>query len=236
MKSFSRVALCLFALVALAACASTKVTGSQSYQGERLARPDRIIVHDFAATASDIPAWSTAAGRYAAPSTPRTAKEIETGRKLGAQVAKELVAEIQGMGLPAVLATGQPEPDLGDIVISGHFESVDTGSAAKRLAIGFGSGGAKLTTQVEGYLMTEQGLRKLGSREITSGGGGKTPGIMVPLAVTIATANPIGLIVGGAVKVGGEVTGKSTIKGSAKRTAKKIADELRVAFEKQGWI
>ncbi len=235
MKSFSRVALCLFALVALAACASTKVTGSQNYQGERLARPDRIIVHDFAATASDIPAWSTAASRSAAPSTPRTAKEIETGRKLGAQVAKELVAEIRDMGLPAVLAAGQA-PDVGDIVISGYFESVDTGSAAKRLAIGFGSGGAKLTTQVEGYLMTEQGLRKLGSREIKSGGGGKTPGIMVPLAVTIATANPIGLIVGGAVKVGGEVTGGTTIKGSAKRTAKKIGDELRAAFEKQGWI
>ncbi|MCH8890094.1 MAG: hypothetical protein IH827_03280, partial [Myxococcales bacterium] len=47
---------------------------------------------------------------------------------------------------------------------------------------------------------------------------------------------PIGLIVGGAVKVGGEVTGRSTIKGSAKRTAKKIGDELRAAFEKQGWI
>ncbi len=50
MKSFGRVALCLFALVALAGCASTKVTGSRNYQGERLARPDRIIVHDFAAT------------------------------------------------------------------------------------------------------------------------------------------------------------------------------------------
>ncbi len=235
MKSFSRVALCLFALAALVGCASTRVTSRQTYQGERLPRPDRILVHDFAATASDIPAWSTAASRYAAPSTPRTAKEIETGRKLGAQVAKELVAEIQGMGLPAVLAAGQA-PDVGDIVIIGYFESVDTGSAAKRLAIGFGSGGAKLTTQVEGYLMTEQGLRKLGSREIKSGGGGKTPGIMVPLAVTIATANPIGLIVGGAVKGGGEVTGRNTIKGSAKRTAKKIGDELRAAFEKQGWI
>ena len=212
MKSFSRVALCLFALVALAACASTKVTGSQSYQGERLARPDRIIVHDFAATAADIPAWSAAAGRHAAPSTPRTAKEIETGRKLGAQVAKELVAEIQGMGLPAVLATGQPEPDVGDIVIIGYFESIDEGSAAKRVAIGFGSGGAELNTHVEGYLMTDQGMRKLGSRDVDAGGG-KTPGVMVPLAVTIATANPIGLIVGGAVKVGGEVSGKNTIKG-----------------------
>ncbi len=235
MKSFSRVALCLFALVALAGCASTKVTERQYYQGERVARPDRIIVHDFAATPADIPAWSAAAGRHAAPSTPQTAEAIETGRNLGAQVAKQLVAEIRDMGLPAVLAAGQPAPHVGDIVISGYFESIDEGSAAKRLAIGFGSGGADLRTQVAGYLMTDQGLRELGSREIDSGGG-KTPGVMVPLAVTIATANPIGLIVGGAVKVSGEVTGRDTIKGSAKRTAKKIGDELRVAFQKQGWL
>ena len=169
MKSFGRIALCLFALVALAGCASTKVTGSRYYQGERLARPDHIIVHDFAATPADIPAWSAAAGRYAAPSTPQTAEAIETGRNLGAQVAKQLVAEIRDMGLPAVLAADQPAPHVGDIVIIGYFESIDEGSAVKRIAIGFGSGGAKLTTQVEGYLMEDQGLRKLGSREIDSG-------------------------------------------------------------------
>ncbi len=139
------------------------------------------------------------------------------------------------MGLPAVLATGQSEPNVGDIVIIGQFGTIDEGSALKRVAIGFGSGGAELTTNVQGYLMTDQGLRELGSREIDSGGG-KTPGVVVPLAVTIATANPIGLIVGGAVKVSGEVTGRNTIEGSAKRTAKKIGDELRVAFQKQGWL
>ena len=235
MNSCSRVALCLFALVALAGCASTKVTGSRNYQGERLARPDRIIVHDFAATPADIPAWSAAAGRHAAPSTPQTAEAIETGRKLGAEVAKQLVAEIRDMGLPAELAAGQPEPRVGDIVITGYFESIDEGSRFKRMAIGFGSGKAKLRTQVEGYVKTDQGLRKLGSREIDSGGG-KTPGLAVPLAVTIATANPIGLIASSALKVGGEVTGRSTIKGSAKRTAKKIADELSIAFEEQGWL
>ncbi len=85
-------------------------------------------------------------------------------------------------------------------------------------------------------MMTDQCVRKLASREFDAGSGGKTPGVAVPLAVTIATANPIGLIVGGAVKVGGEVTDKSTIEGSAKRTAEKIGDELRVAFQKQGWI
>ncbi len=139
------------------------------------------------------------------------------------------------MGLPAVLAAGQSEPNVGDIVIIGQFESIDEGSTAKRVAIGFGSGGADLTTDVQGYLMTDQDLRELGSREIHSGAG-KMPGVAVPLAVTIATANPIGLIVGGAMKVGGEVTGSSKITGSAKRTAKKIGDELRVAFQRQGWI
>ncbi len=92
-----------------------------------------------------------------------------------------------------------------------------------------------MTTEVEGYLMTDQGLRELGSRDLDSGGG-KTPGLLVPLAVTIATANPIGLIVGGAVKVEGEASGRDTIEGSAKRTAKEIGDELRAAFEKQGWL
>ena len=80
--------------------------------------------------------------------------------------SKELVAEIRDMGLPAVLAAGQPAPHVGDIVIIGYFESIDEGSAAKRIAIGFGSGGAELRTQVEGYLMTDQGLRKLGSRPV----------------------------------------------------------------------
>jgi hypothetical protein len=222
-------------LLAVAGCASTTVTERQTYQGEKVARPGRIIVHDFAATPADIPAWSAAAGGYAPPSTPQTPEAVETGRRLGAQVAQELVTEIQAMGLPAVRAAGQPAPQVGDLVIIGHFTSIEKGSAAKRVVIGFGSGGAELQTRVEGYLMTEQGLRRVGAG-IVDAGGGKTPGVAVPAIVTVATANPIGLIVGGAANVGGEMTGKSTIEGTAKRTAKQIPDDLRVAFQKQGWI
>ena len=50
MKSLSRTALCLLALVALAGCASTKVTESESNYGGWLPRPSRIVVHEFAAT------------------------------------------------------------------------------------------------------------------------------------------------------------------------------------------
>ena len=60
--------------------------------------------------------------------------------------------------------------------------------------------------------------------------------MVVPLAVVAATANPIGLVVGGAVKATGEATGSDTIQGAAKRTADEIAAQLHTAAEEQGWI
>ena len=139
------------------------------------------------------------------------------------------------MGLPAVLASGQPAPRVDDIVIKGYLVSVEEGSAGKRVLIGFGSGNAELKTMVEGFQMTDHGLRQLGSGELDSGGS-KTPGMLVPLAVVAATANPIGLVVGGAVKLYGQESGSDTIAGSAKRTADATAKQLQGAFEKQGWI
>jgi fructose-bisphosphate aldolase, class I len=51
-----------------------------------------------------------------------------------------------------------------------------------------------------------------------------------------ATANPIGLVVGGAVKATGEVSGSETIEGAAERTAKEAAAQQHTAAEEQGWI
>ncbi|WP_434130565.1 patatin-like phospholipase family protein [Methylocaldum sp. GT1BB] len=101
------------ALAILSGCASSDVTTRQPYTGERVARPDRIIVHDFAATSADVPAGSALAGRSAEHPTPQTAEQIETGRQLGAHVAKELVAEIRDMGLPAVRAAGRRPGNQG---------------------------------------------------------------------------------------------------------------------------
>ena len=106
-------------------------------------------------------------------------------------------------------------PRVGDAMLVGYFEAVDTGSTAKRLVLGFGSGAADLGTAVEGYVMTEHGPRLLGSGKIGSRGG-KTPGLLIPLVVVATTANPLGLIVVGAAKVQGELTGRTKIEGAAK--------------------
>jgi hypothetical protein len=234
MKPLSRAAAWLFAVVVVAGCASTEITERQRYQGAKLARPDRIIVHDFTANPAEVPPESAFAAEMAGAGTP-SPEQLEVGRKLGAAIAKELVAELRGMGLPAVPAAGQPAPRADDIVLRGYLVSVDEGSARRRVLVGFGSGAAELRTAVEGYQMTAQGLRPLGRGEVRSGGG-EMPGMVAPLAVVAATANPIGLVVGGAVKLYGEETGSDTIEGAAERTAKEIAAQLRTAAEEQGWI
>ena len=236
MKAVTSIALCVLVLVVAAGCASTKVVGRDSKIGtEKIARPDRIYVYPFAATPADIPSWSAAAKRYAQPSELPTPEELEVGRKVGGLVAKELVTEIAKMGLLAEEGNPQSQPRPNDLMLIGYFEAVEEGSTVKRLALGFGSGATELTTSLEGYQMTKNGPRQLGSEKLDSSGA-KTPGLFVPLAVLAATSNPIGLIVMGGAKVAMEVTGKSKIEGAAQRTAEAIAEQLRVRFKEQGWI
>jgi hypothetical protein len=238
MKSMSRIVLCLLALVVVAGCASTNVTQQTPMSNPGLARPNQIWVYDFAAAPSDMPADSSLAGQVGAPSTPPTPEELETGRKYGAMIAQQLVKDIQNMGLPAIEAGPGSSPQVGDGVIRGYIVSTEGGGAGgmvKRMVIGFGAGTAEMDTVVEGYVVTPQGLRRLGSGTLTSAGN-KTPGLVVPAAVAIATANPVGLIVVGGLKIYGAASGRTGLEGRAKSTADEIAAQLKIRFQDRGWI
>jgi hypothetical protein len=225
----------LLAVVAFAGCASTKVTSRQRLVTGQLARPNHIFVYDFAATPADVPSSSDYANPNYRPPLPQTSEEIAVGRQAGAQVAAELVKQIQEMGLPAVQVSPGVQPQLNDLVIRGYFISVEEGSTAKRVAIGFGSGSSKLVTAVEGYQMTAEGLRKLGSGTVDAGGS-KGPGAGLGVVGWVVTGSPIGLIASGGMKAYGEMSGSSKIEGRAKATAKEIADQLKTRFQQQGWI
>jgi hypothetical protein len=225
----------LFLMVVAAGCASTEISSRDRLVTERLPKPTHIWVYDFAATAADVPEYSALAGQNSEGATSQTPEQMEIGRQLGAQIAAELVEQIRTMGLPAEQAVTGTEPQINDIVLRGYLISFDEGSAAKRVAIGFGSGGSELKVAVEGFQMTAQGLRKLGSGT-TASGGGKTPGTAMGVATLIATNNPAGLIVSTGVKVYGEKSGSAKVEGRAKQTAKEIADVLKGRFEEEGWI
>jgi hypothetical protein len=140
------------------------------------------------------------------------------------------------MGLSAERASSTGNnPQINDLVIRGYLLSIQEGSATKRVAIGFGSGASELKTGVEGFQMTAQGLRKLGSGTVDTGGS-KGPGAALGVVGVIATANPAGLIISGGMKVYGEASGKSKIEGRAEQAVKEIAAQLKTRFVEEGWI
>jgi len=216
-------------------CASTKVSQHDAYAGGPLPKPAQIVVYDFAASPGDLPFWADDRGAWAAASG-MDAEALEAGRKLGGEIAKRLVAKIDDMGMVAVRGSQQTALRNDDIAIFGYFTSVDEGSAAKRMVVGFGKGAAQVDTHAEGWRKTESGMVRLGGGDVASGGGSKGPGAAASVLVTVATANPIGLVVGTAVKAEGEMSGRTTAEGSAERIAGAIAERLEARFREQGWI
>ena len=130
--------------------------------------------------------------------------------QLGAAIARDLTADINAMGMYAVQAGPGSQPEVGDAVIRGYIVSAESGSMGKRFVLGFGSGASQLETVVEGYAVTKHGWRKVGSGTLNAQGN-KTPGLVVPGAIAIATGNPIGLAVMGGVKIYGQVSGRNTL-------------------------
>jgi hypothetical protein len=230
MKLRNCIALSLFAIFVIAGCASTKVTSRDQQFTGKLPRPANIWVRDFAATPDDVPKDSTIVGVHSEHPELQTAEQIETGRKLGAEIASELIERINKMGMSAKKAKKGATPQVNDIVIRGYLVSFAEGSKSKRLLIGFGSGASHLQVAAEGFQVTPQGLRKLGS------GTTKTPGAGLGIVALAATHNPAGLIISSGVKIYDEKSGKSTVEGRAKQTAEEIADVLKKRFQEQGWI
>ncbi len=223
------------ATILLTGCASTKVSDREQLVTGLVPKPAHILVYNFVATPAEVPADSVLAGEPNLDTSPQTPEQVEEGKKLGAQIAAELVEQIRAMGMPAEQASAGAKAQLNDLVIRGYLLSIKEGSVAKRVAIGFGSGKSELRTLVEGYQETAQGLRKLGSGTVDAGGN-KTPGAALGLATFLATANPAGLIVSSGAKAYGEASGSATVEGRAKSTAKEIADVLKQRFQEQGWI
>jgi hypothetical protein len=238
MKMHCAAKQCVISLIVLAlaaGCASTAVTNRQQVVTGSLPRPGQVWVYPFAATPADVPPESSLYGQAPSDTSPQTAEEIAEGQKLAMAIASQLVVQIQAMGMPAAVGSAATRPQLNDLVIEGSILSIQQGSAAERVAIGFRAGQSEMKVAVEGFQMTALGLRKLGSGDVNSTGN-KTPGAAVGLAVFLATKNPAGLIISTGMKAYGEASGSNTIQGRATAIAKEVGDALKARFQDQGWI
>ena len=237
MKRIALPAACLLMAVVMAGCASGTVEGSRSYMaGEYIARPGRIIVYDFAATADDLAPSSAITGRYVAPGTPYSPEEVRLGRELGRRVADKLVKDILAMGLPAERARTGPPASVGSIVVTGEFVTIDEGDRAKRMVVGFGAGAAEVKMVVEAYHITANGPRLMGSRAIRAEGG-KAPGMAAPLIIAGGIfGRPVtAAAVSGGLNIAQEL-GPEKIQSVADRAAEAVSKEIEKGARRRGWI
>ena len=225
----------LLVLAVLGGCATTTVSDRDTVTSGPIARPGQIWVYDFTAEEGNIPAESALAGQLDATTTTPTPAQLAEDRKVGAEISAQLVDQIRAMGMPAAHGWSGATTAINDLVIHGYLLSVREGSEEKRVAIGFSSGGSELKVAVEAFQVTATGLRKLGSED-TDATGSKTPGVGIGALSMLATHNPAGLIISGAMKAEGEESGSATIEGRVKQTVKEIADAMKARFQQQGWI
>jgi hypothetical protein len=224
------------ALLFAAGCASSGVAQRQStVEAEGLTRPELVVVYDFVGTPDDLPSDSVIARYYERRAVPQTPAQVELGRRLGRLVANYLVSDLQAAGIPAKHVDSAPVPLIGDAVIRGEFIAVNEGNRLTRVLIGFGTGAAVMKTLAETYQVTANGLRPLGSAQIEAGGG-KLPGMLVPVGVGAAAGSiATSAVIGGGSNIAQEV-GPETIEAAARRTAKEISGLIVDAYKTRGWL
>src|SRR5271167_5211468 len=189
--SWNKIVASLIAMTMAAGCASTSVSDQQRMVAGPLPRPGQIWVYPFAATPADVRPESQLMSDPEVVTGQQSPEQIAEGRQLGAQIATQVVQEIIGMGMPAAVGSAASRPQINDLVIEGSLLSVQQGSAAERVSIGFSAGESELKAAVEVYQMTANGMRMLGWGDVQATGN-KTPGAGVGLVSLIATHNPAG--------------------------------------------
>ena len=196
------------AAFALSSCASVSVRNVARDEGSKPGKPSQLLVVPF--------------------EVDRAAVKENPARKTPGQLANEaqlllsnyLVKELSALGTPASLAKGNVAPKANTWVVSGRITRLSEGSRILRMAIGLGSGGTKMETNV--MVRSAAGKAPL-LQFATSGGSNATPGGLtnpVPFSgVPTAILNS-----------------KEGVTDDSARTARMIAGIIGRYMADRGWI
>lgn len=234
-RSGRAIAGAVLALALLAGCTSVRVDSEQG-AFEQLPPPDRVLVYDFATSPDDVTLDRIgAAVTQTFKGTPRTAQEQQLGRAVADALAKRLVSDIQGMGLPAERAYAAPPAQGRSVLVVGQIVSIDQGSEAERVLIGLGAGSSDVQARVQVYERINGQTIPL---ETLSGSSdsGYAPGAAETMGVGALTGH---LLVSGVITASSQVANQTlgaNVEAEAGRLADKVAGKLQPLFVAQGWI
>jgi hypothetical protein len=239
MFAYLRRAALAAGLLTLAACGSSHVQTAGPGVATRNARPDRIIIQDFAAQAGVVSLDSGISARVvrAVGSASTDADQSETAGKVVAKLSDTLVKELNATGIPVAFGSATPSlaPTYTALVVSGNILSIDEGNRTRRNVVGFGVGASKVTAKVDVYIQVPGEAPRLLQSFNADSESGKKPGLAVAgvgaAAGSVATAAAVGV----AGSVASETLG-ATVEDDAARMGKEIAVSLKTLFVDQGWV
>ncbi len=231
-----RVAAFLAGLT-LSACASTDIETEDVYSGATpLAKPDQVIVFDFAVSPDEVELEHGLAAdvKDLVEKAPRSEKEREIGQTVSNALAEKLVEDLRGKGLPVVRAGDLATLGERRLLVKGQFVSIDEGNRTERMVIGLGLGRSKVETRVQLYEPLhgrEQLLEQL-EAETKSG---RKPGMAEMMGVGALAGHLLtSTVLSGGLGVASESL-STNVTALSKTMAQKVAAEILEFYKKQGW-
>jgi hypothetical protein len=219
----------------LLGCGAATVTPTR-VASESLAKPDRVLVSNFAVTPDDVD-LDRGVGPHvmrAAGSETQTDEEIQVGRVVAQKLTESLVQELRAQGIPASPATEAAPAGPTTASIKGRFQRIDQGDRTMRTLVGFGLGASQVRTYVQIFQGAGPEMRLVAEGE-TSTQSNLKPGLGPMLGLGAVTG---GLAVAGAVGGTATIANEAvfaTVQQDAKRTATQIAERIGDYYRRQGW-
>jgi len=226
----------LAALLAFSGCAPTQVNIVSKYGGP-VPRPSNVLVYNFAVSPDEVQLDQGISVKIQdmINKTPRTKEEKAVGHAVAEALAKNLVKELNAIGVPAMRAYGRPSTMGNAIEIEGQFFSVDEGNRTERVVIGLGAGRTVVKTLTQVY-DARFGSRMLVEEFDTDAKSGYKPGMAEMMAVGALTHHLlVSTLASGGLAAGSEAF-FAGVDADARRTAQDVVKQLGLFFVGQGWI
>ena len=197
------------------ASATTQRTG-QAVEKKTLPKPPVLLVYDFSVAPDDAPLTA----------------EIERGRAIAKSFSETVVGKLEAVGIAAQRATDSTPVPLHALVVKGQFVTIQEGSRAQRMVIGFGAGSTMLQVEVQAYQMMETGLQRISEVE-GEARGSRMPGMALPGGAAAATGFLVPVFVKGGLTTVREV--RANIQADIDRLAERFAYKAVAFYYSQGW-
>lgn len=228
-RSSTRAISIVVVVALLVGCAQVNTTPVRRYRGPRLEGARAVVVYDFEPTGASIGLES---GRDIEANEDGDSEEsLANRREVGRVLANVLAEELEDRGILTSRQSGPIGVPPGSLVIGGQIVTVDEGSRAKRIFIGFGSGKSRLTSAAQLYAVTKTGPAVAWEYQNTAASGAK-PGVLttLPIGIAVQGLTLLLLVINGGFTTMGELSSSSTA--NAKRMANELADAVEETLTK----